>query len=119
MLNEGTPVTPRPASSVLLVRSERPWRVLMMRRPGGAEFAPGAYVFPGGSVHEEDRSFSNPDRSAAVRELVEEVGVLLARRADGRFARREDALADIVSRTQSALSREEGDWWQKVTGERA
>lgn len=87
MVNEGTPVTPRPASSVLLVRSERPWRVLMMRRPSGADFAPGAYVFPGGSVHPEDRSFPDPDRAAAVRELFEEVGVLLARRADGRFAR--------------------------------
>lgn len=87
MLNEGPPVTPRPASSVLLVRSERPWRLLMMRRPGGAEFAPGAYVFPGGSVHAEDAAFPDPNRAAALRELFEEVGILLARRADGRFAR--------------------------------
>jgi 8-oxo-dGTP pyrophosphatase MutT (NUDIX family) len=86
-LNEGTPVTPRPASTVLVLdAAESPWQVLMMRRPGGAEFAPGAYVFPGGSVHAEDREFDDADRSAAVRELFEEVGLLLARLPDQRFA---------------------------------
>jgi 8-oxo-dGTP pyrophosphatase MutT (NUDIX family) len=59
----------------------------MMRRPGGADFAPGAWVFPGGSVHADDSGFADPVRGAAVRELFEEMGVLLARRADGRFAR--------------------------------
>jgi len=59
----------------------------MMRRPGGADFAPGAYVFPGGSVHPEDVELADVDRSAAVRELFEEVGLLLARRHDRRFAR--------------------------------
>src|SRR5262249_24426455 len=58
-----------------------------MRRPGGAEFAPGAYVFPGGSVHAEDASLGDADRAAAMRELFEEMGILLARRADRRFAR--------------------------------
>jgi 8-oxo-dGTP pyrophosphatase MutT (NUDIX family) len=88
MLNEGAPVTPRPAATVLLIDATvAPWRLLMMRRPGGADFAPGAYVFPGGSVHEEDGSLGDPCRVAAVRELFEEVGILLARRADRRFAR--------------------------------
>jgi len=58
----------------------------MMRRPGGAEFAPSAYVFPGGSLHAEDHDFADPNRSAAVRELFEEVGILLARRRSGRLA---------------------------------
>ena len=49
----------------------------MVRRPGGADFAPGAYVFPGGTVHEDDRMFDDELRAAAVRELFEEVGVLL------------------------------------------
>ena len=62
----------------------------MMRRPGGADFAPNAYVFPGGSVHEVDRSFADPFRAAAVRELFEEVGLLLARRRGGRTARPAD-----------------------------
>ncbi|HXM57028.1 MAG TPA: NUDIX hydrolase [Candidatus Dormibacteraeota bacterium] len=83
-----TPVTPRPASTVLLIDAAvAPWRLLMMRRPGGADFAPGAYVFPGGSVHADDAMLGDADRVAAVRELFEEVGVLLARRRDGRFAR--------------------------------
>lgn len=85
MLNPGPPVEPRPSASVLLMREGHPWQVLMMRRPGGAEFAPGAYVFPGGSVHQEDAAFADQIEGAAVRELFEEVGVLLARR-DGTFA---------------------------------
>src|SRR5205807_1944269 len=89
LLNEGPPVEPRPAATVVLTRGRSPWEVLLMRRPGGAEFAPGAYVFPGGSVHTEDRAFADPYRAAAVRELFEEVGVLLARRGR-RFARDPD-----------------------------
>ncbi len=50
----------------------------MVRRPGGADFAPGAYVFPGGTVHEDDRVFEDELRAAAVRELFEEAGILLA-----------------------------------------
>lgn len=68
----------------------------MMRRPGGADFAPGAWVFPGGSVHPSDAEFGDPIRAAAVRELFEELGILLARRPDGRFAgaREADRLRD-------------------------
>jgi 8-oxo-dGTP pyrophosphatase MutT (NUDIX family) len=66
-INEGPPVTPRPSATVLLLRDGDPWELLMVQRPGGADFAPGAYVFPGGTVHE--------------RELFEEAGILLARDA--------------------------------------
>ncbi len=61
----------------------------MMRRPGGAEFAPDAYVYPGGSVHAEDSAFADPSRATAARELFEEVGLLLARGPRG-FARDRD-----------------------------
>jgi 8-oxo-dGTP pyrophosphatase MutT (NUDIX family) len=60
-----------------------------MRRPGGADFAPGAYVFPGGVVHEGDSKWGDEIAAAAVRELFEEVGILLAR-SRGRFARERD-----------------------------
>jgi 8-oxo-dGTP pyrophosphatase MutT (NUDIX family) len=60
-----------------------------MRRPGGADFAPDAYVFPGGAIHSDDSESSDPIHGAAVRELFEEVGILLARRR-GRFARARD-----------------------------
>ncbi len=91
LLHEGDPVIPRPAATVLLVDpTERPWRLLMMRRPRGADFAPGAYVFPGGAVHPEDGELGEEPRVAALRELFEEVGILLARRPDGRSARDRD-----------------------------
>ncbi len=89
-MHDGPPVTPRPSATVIVARGDEPWELLMMRRPGGAEFAPGAWVFPGGSVHSEDRSFADVVRAAAIRELFEELGVLLARRSDGRFARDRD-----------------------------
>ena len=91
MLHDGAPVTPQPAASVLVVdHREVPWRLLMIRRPGGAEFAPSAYVFPGGSVQGTDEGFPDAGRAAALRELFEEAGILLGRRPDGRIARSED-----------------------------
>jgi len=99
---EGPPVAPRASATVLVVRGRDPWQVLLMHRPGGADFAPGAYVFPGGSVHDDDRSFADPLRAAAVRELFEEVGVLLARR-EGRFARDADCRR-LRTQHQSGMS---------------
>ncbi len=72
---------------MVVARGTAPWQLLMMRRPHGAEFAPGAWVFPGGSGHGSGAAFPVPVRAAATRELFEELGVLLARRRDGRFAR--------------------------------
>jgi len=60
-----------------------------VHRPGGADFAPGAYVFPGGTVHDGDQTWGDEIRAAAVRELFEEAGILLARRGR-RFARESD-----------------------------
>ncbi|HKC18551.1 MAG TPA: NUDIX hydrolase [Candidatus Dormibacteraeota bacterium] len=80
-INEGSPVTPRPSATVLLVREADPWELLLVHRPGGADFAPGAYVFPGGTVHEDDHIWMDEIRGAAVREVFEEVGILLARGA--------------------------------------
>lgn len=89
-INDGPPVTPRHSATVLLVRGREPWELLLMRRPGGADFAPGAYVFPGGTVHEHDHASSDEIRAAAVRELFEEMGILLARHGK-RFARESDS----------------------------
>ncbi len=86
-LQEGRPVAPRPSASLLVIDAgRRPWRVLMMRRPAGAEFAPDAYVFPGGSVQPEDDRWTDPCRAAAIRETFEEVGILFARGPGGRLA---------------------------------
>ncbi len=73
-----------------------------MRRPSGADFAPGAWVFPGGSVHTEDTSADDEIRAAAIRELFEEMGILLARGPDG-FAKERDAnrVRDLVGQGQT------------------
>jgi 8-oxo-dGTP pyrophosphatase MutT (NUDIX family) len=83
---DGPPVTPRPSATVLLVRGRDPWELLLVHRPGGADFAPGAYVFPGGAVHDEDHLWGDQIVAAAVRETFEETGILLARQGR-RFAR--------------------------------
>jgi len=81
-LNQGPePVVPRPSATVVLVRGGEPWELVLVHRPGGADFAPGAYVFPGGAVHDEDRRWPDQIAAAAVRELFEETGILLARGA--------------------------------------
>ena len=88
-INEGPPVAPRPSATVLLVRGRQPWELLLVHRPGGADFFAGAYVFPGGTVHSDDMGYGDEICMAAVREMFEEVGILLARR--GRtFARQAD-----------------------------
>jgi len=78
-INTGDPVEPRPSATVLLIRGSRPFELLLVRRPGGADFAPGAYVFPGGTVHADDRGADDEIKAAAIRELFEEAGILLAR----------------------------------------
>lgn len=92
-INEGPPVVPRPSATVLVVRQTDPWELLMVQRPGGADFAPGAFVFPGGTVHADDRSFADEIRAAAVREVFEETGILLVRDAGARDA---DAVRAVV-----------------------
>jgi 8-oxo-dGTP pyrophosphatase MutT (NUDIX family) len=100
-----TPVAPRPAASVLLVRAgERaPLEVFMVRRSKAMRFMAGYYAFPGGKVDPADaapellarcRGLAPSDAAAVVpmldgveplafwiaaaRELLEEAGVLLA-----------------------------------------
>ena len=52
------PAEPRDAATVMVLRSAVPdgVEVLMLRRPAAMKFAPGAYVFPGGSVDAGDFS---------------------------------------------------------------
>jgi 8-oxo-dGTP pyrophosphatase MutT (NUDIX family) len=95
------PASPRDAATVMLLRSHPPGlEVYMLRRKSTMAFAPGAYVFPGGSVDARDAdeqvAWTGPDAAewgrifdappslaralvcAAVRETFEESGVLLA-----------------------------------------
>jgi 8-oxo-dGTP pyrophosphatase MutT (NUDIX family) len=102
------PATPRDAATVMLLRPAAAGagiEVLMLRRVAAMKFAPGAYVFPGGSVDPADYEaavgWHGPDPAefgarlgasaemaralvcAAVRETFEEAGVLLAGAPDG------------------------------------
>jgi 8-oxo-dGTP pyrophosphatase MutT (NUDIX family) len=66
------PAVPRSAATVLLLRP--PLDVYLIRRAPTMAFAAGMYAFPGGTVDPRD-----PDVAyAAVREVFEETGVLLA-----------------------------------------
>ena len=96
------PVQPRPAATAVLLRdAEDDIETLLLRRRGTAGFVPGAYVFPGGRVDAADSEVEWPVQNvdpearywiAAVREVFEETGVLLARTAAGVWST--DASAD-------------------------
>ena len=94
-----TPVTPRFASATALMRERAGGgvEVFMVRRHVQSEFVPDVYVFPGGSVKDADREAERAPglcadagagvtalgagfRVAALRELFEEAGALIARR---------------------------------------
>jgi 8-oxo-dGTP pyrophosphatase MutT (NUDIX family) len=101
------PVRPRDAASLILYRRrDRHFEVLMGRRPRGARFMPGVYVFPGGAVEAADRRVHPASALAphitdpmhvggsaararamavtAVRETCEETGLMLAAPGDPR-----------------------------------
>ena len=103
-------VTPRPASTVLLLRdstARAEIEVFMMVRHHQIEFNSGALVFPGGSIEAGDKAILDRAelhsggerldaadlsfRIAAIRETFEESGILLARR------KRSTALIDATS----------------------
>src|SRR3989442_3585491 len=101
-------VQPRLASAVILLRdmpAGQGIEVFMVRRVIQSDFMPDVYVFPGGSVSKDDRAaelveglcksvassagdheghtrLGSGARAAAIRELFEEAGILLAYRSD-------------------------------------
>ena len=100
----------KPAATILLLRDDPEFEVLMVKRHHQIDFASGALVFPGGKSHDRDHSeawaqyalgfeaydeVQRPLRIAAIREVFEEAGILLARTADGEMFRGEAAPMDI------------------------
>jgi 8-oxo-dGTP pyrophosphatase MutT (NUDIX family) len=104
-LRERPDVPILPAATILLLRDEPSFEVLMVRRHHQIDFAAGALVFPGGKTHGGDDDprweartlgwdASLPHkralRIAAIREAYEEAGVLLARHEGGAPFRGDD-----------------------------
>jgi glyoxylase-like metal-dependent hydrolase (beta-lactamase superfamily II)/8-oxo-dGTP pyrophosphatase MutT (NUDIX family) len=79
------------AASVLLARGPGSREVLVVRRAPALRFLGGFLAFPGGKVHSSDLELAHATTGltaqhvAAIRELFEEIGVLLAHDAQGRF----------------------------------
>jgi 8-oxo-dGTP pyrophosphatase MutT (NUDIX family) len=78
-LNEGEVTEPRQAASIIVLRdSPEGHEVLLVQRNPSQRFMGGAWVFPGGAVHDEDADHA----AAAVRELREEAGIALPQDAE-------------------------------------
>jgi glyoxylase-like metal-dependent hydrolase (beta-lactamase superfamily II)/8-oxo-dGTP pyrophosphatase MutT (NUDIX family) len=106
-----TPASPiTEAASVLLTQAPGAQDVLLVGRAPTLRFMGGFHAFPGGKVHRSDAELTTqqrltPRHVAAIRELFEETGVLLARRSDGTFPHagamlveaRQELLADRVT----------------------
>jgi 8-oxo-dGTP pyrophosphatase MutT (NUDIX family) len=121
-------VTPRPASTILLLRdsvaevegrSRDEIEVFMMVRHYEIDFNSGALVFPGGSVDKGDREIiARPElysggegldagalsfRIAAIRETFEESGILLARRRGSKALVDARRAGEIEAASRAAL----------------
>lgn len=139
-------VVPRFASTVVLARPDAAggFEVLLTRRPEAMRFLGGFYVFPGGTVHGSDYSpavlrrcrgisgeaarrmlddHPEPDEAlghwvAVVRELFEEVGVLLCVNEHGREVELEDpVIRRRIEDARRAIVREEVDFGEFLESE--
>jgi 8-oxo-dGTP pyrophosphatase MutT (NUDIX family) len=104
-MSEKPAVPVLPAATILMLRDEPTFEVLMVKRHHQIDFAAGALVFPGGKTHAGDDDWRWEERClgwgdslphkralriAAIREAYEEAGILLARHLGGAPFRGDD-----------------------------
>ena len=139
-------VSPRFASTIVLLRPDEKgsFEILLTRRPPEMKFLGGFYVFPGGTVDKEDYSARILDRCrglsgadaqkilgnrhdpqvavghwvAAIRELFEEVGVLLCESGSGaQIDLRDETTKEKFEIHRQAIVREELDFGEFLESE--
>lgn len=106
----------KPAATILLLRDNPEFEVLMVKRHHQIDFASGALVFPGGKSHAGDHdpawaehavgwgAFDAEQRGlriAAIREVFEEAGILLGVRADGQAIGGESASLEVRAKVDA------------------
>lgn len=108
-----------PAATVILVREgAEGLEVFLLKRHRASSFMSNAYVFPGGKVDAED----DGHETAAIRELFEEAGVLLATppmsederaAARGRLLAGEVSFAQVLSGASLTPDLSRLHWWAR------
>jgi len=74
----GEVTVPRQAATVILLRGgDETLEVVLVRRTSQARFMGGVWVFPGGAVDTTEGEGDAAHRTAAIRELQEEAGIVL------------------------------------------
>jgi 8-oxo-dGTP pyrophosphatase MutT (NUDIX family) len=136
----------RYASTIVLLRpdEDRSFEILLTRRPPEMRFLGGFYVFPGGTVHKDDysskvlercRGLSGNDAQkildnrhepevaighwvAGIRELFEEVGILLCEsRSGAQIDLRDETTKEKFEIHRQAIVREELDFGEFLESE--
>jgi 8-oxo-dGTP pyrophosphatase MutT (NUDIX family) len=117
-----------PAATVLILKDEPQFEVLMMERNADSAFAGGALVFPGGRIDPNDADPAWADHAeglepeigsaqiAAIREAFEESGILIARGPKGRMLSGEEAAS--LAQWRARVEGDDGRFLDLVRSER-
>lgn len=121
---------PKLSATVLIVRDAAEMEVLMVKRHYQIDFAAGALVFPGGKANDEDAdpawdALTDGDygpvqqdaRIAAVREVFEESGLILARPKEARGTDADLVGPDVADRLapfRQAVDRQEKSFLELI-----